>query len=162
MNKIQVLDIMPGTTVDGPGLRTSIYVAGCQHRCKGCHNPQSWDFGAGVAMSIEEIMARVVEEDFNVTLTGGDPLWQVDKILPLAVAIKEKGYNIWCYTGFVWEDIVKSEQMVAILPYIDVIVDGRFVESERDVSLRFRGSRNQRMIDVKKSLESGKVVAWDK
>ena len=165
MDTIRVLDIMPGTTVDGPGLRTSIYVAGCKHHCKGCHNPQSWDFDGGVPMTIDEIMARVKEEDFNVTLSGGDPLWQVEKILPLAKAVKEAGYTLWCYTGFTWEEIIASERLSAVLPWVDVIVEGQFVEELRDVTLRFRGSSNQRIIDVPKSLNlietgTGAVELW--
>ena len=160
-----MLDIMPGTTVDGPGLRTSIYVAGCKHHCNGCHNPQSWDFAGGVPMTIDEIMARVKEEDFNVTLSGGDPLWQVEKILPLAKAVKEAGYTLWCYTGFTWEEIIASERLSAVLPWVDVIVEGQFVEELRDVTLRFRGSSNQRIIDVPKSLNlietgTGTVELW--
>ena len=165
MDTIRVLDIMPGTTVDGPGLRTSIYVAGCKHHCNGCHNPQSWDFAGGVPMTIDEIMARVKEEDFNVTLSGGDPLWQVEKILPLAKAVKEAGYTLWCYTGFTWEEIIASERLSAVLPWVDVIVEGQFVEELRDVTLRFRGSSNQRIIDVPKSLNlietgTGTVELW--
>lgn len=158
METIQVIDIMPGTTVDGSGLRTSIYVAGCRHRCPGCHNPQSWDFDAGVPMTVDEIMERITEEDFNVTLTGGDPLWQVEKILPLAKAIKEHGYNLWCYTGFTWEEILASPRLSQILPWVDVIVEGRFVESLRDISLRFRGSSNQRIIRVAESLASSSIL----
>lgn len=157
---IQVIDIMPGTTVDGPGLRTSIYVAGCRHACPGCHNPQSWNFDEGVPMTVAEIMERVEDEGFNVTLTGGDPLWQVEKIIPLAQAVKSRGYNLWCYTGFTWEDIVASERLSAILPWVDVIVEGRFQEKLRDISLRFRGSSNQRMILVKESLAAGAPVLF--
>lgn len=157
MGTIQVLDIVPGTSVDGVGLRTSIYLAGCKHCCKGCHNPQSWDFNAGTSMKVEEIIERVVEEDCNVTITGGDPLWQIDKVLPLVKEIKQKGYNIWCYTGFTWEEIRVSSQLSQILEWIDVIVDGRFIEEQRDISLRFRGSSNQRIIDVQKSLKTNLI-----
>ena len=108
-------------------------------------------------MEVEEIMERVIEEDFNVTLTGGDPLWQVDKVLPLVKAIKEKGYNIWCYTGFTWEEIIDSPQLSQILEWVDVIVEGRFVEELRDISLRFRGSSNQRIIKVKETLENNLI-----
>lgn len=160
MNTIQVIDIMPGTTVDGPGLRTSIYVAGCRHACPECHNPQSWDFNAGAAMTIEDIMERVEEEGFNVTLTGGDPLWQTEKIIPLAQAIKARGYNLWCYTGFTWEEITASERLSAILPWVDVVVDGRFRKDLRDVSLRFRGSSNQRIILVKESLAASAPILY--
>lgn len=160
METINVLDIMPGTTVDGSGLRTSIYVAGCKHHCKGCHNPQSWDFGGGVPMTVSEIMERIIEEDFNVTLSGGDPLWQVEKILPLAKAIKAAGYTLWCYTGFTWEEITASERLSSILPWVDVMVEGRYEEKRRDISLRFRGSSNQRIIDVARSLSAGEIIEY--
>ena len=116
-------------------------------------------------MTIDEIMARVKEEDFNVTLSGGDPLWQVEKILPLAKAVKEAGYTLWCYTGFTWEEIIASERLSAVLPWVDVIVEGQFVAELRDVTLRFRGSSNQRIIDVPKSLilietGTGTVELW--
>ena len=111
----------------------------------------------GCGCDIKEIMERVIEEDFNVTLTGGDPLWQVDKVLPLVKAIKEKGYNIWCYTGFTWEEIIDSPQLSQILKWVDVIVEGRFVEELRDISLRFRGSSNQRIIKVKETLENNLI-----
>ncbi|MDE5626274.1 MAG: 4Fe-4S cluster-binding domain-containing protein, partial [Muribaculaceae bacterium] len=98
-----MLDIIPGTSVDGPGLRTSIYFAGCAHRCPGCHNPQSWDFTAGNEMSINEIVEEVDRHGFNVTFSGGDPLYQLPALIPLAKALREKGYTIWCYTGFRYE-----------------------------------------------------------
>lgn len=144
----QVIDIIRGTTVDGPGFRTAIYLAGCAHECPGCHNPQSHDPHAGVKMTIDEIMEVVREEDFDVTLTGGDPLFSPGKTLVLAKAIHEAGYNVWLYTGYTYEEILADESLKAVLPYVDVVVDGRFVESLRDSDLRFRGSSNQRIIPV--------------
>ncbi|MDE6756933.1 MAG: 4Fe-4S cluster-binding domain-containing protein, partial [Muribaculaceae bacterium] len=94
---IRVIDIVPGTSVDGPGLRTSIYVAGCRHRCAGCHNPQTWDFAQGVEMTVSDIMEVIEENGFNVTLTGGDPLYSLPAITPLVVAVAEAGYTIWLY-----------------------------------------------------------------
>lgn len=116
--------------------------------------------GEDKAVPIEEIMERVTEEDFNVTLTGGGPLWQVEKILPLAKAIKENGYTVWCYTGFTWEEITASDRLSSILPWIDVVVEGRFEEELRDISLRFRGSSNQRMIRVAESLARNEVCLY--
>lgn len=156
---LQVIDIVDGTIVDGPGLRTSIYFAGCRHACEGCHNPQSWDFSAGQSMSVAEIMERVDEADSDVTLTGGDPLYQIDELIPLCRAIREKGYGIWCYTGFEYEQILADPSLSRILDYADVIVDGPFVLAQRDISLRFKGSANQRLIDVKRSRE-GKISIW--
>ncbi len=97
---IKVLDIIAGTAVDGPGLRTSIYFSGCTHQCEGCHNPQSWDFNAGKDMTEEEIIDIVEENGFNVTFTGGDPMCRAAALVPLAKELKSRGYNIWCYTGY--------------------------------------------------------------
>lgn len=156
---LQVIDIVDGTIVDGPGLRTSIYFAGCRHACEGCHNPQSWDFSAGTPMSIEEIMARVEEADSDVTLTGGDPLYQIDELIGLCEAIRQKGYRIWCYTGFEYEQILADPSLARILDYADVIVDGPFILAQRDISLRFKGSANQRLVDVRKSRQ-GEIAIW--
>lgn len=160
MNKVNVIDIVRGTTVDGPGFRTSIYFAGCCHECDGCHNPQSWDFNAGSPMSVDELMEIVEEEDFDVTFTGGDPLYHVDFMVSFADRIHALGKNIWLYTGFTWEQIVKDSNLSKILKHIDVIVDSPFVKSLRDTDLLFRGSSNQRIIDVSKSLMLGKLVNW--
>lgn len=159
---MQVLDIIEGTTVDGPGLRTSIYLAGCKHQCEGCHNPQSWDFDGGKAMSIDEILAVVEENGFNVSLSGGDPMYMAEEAGELCRRIRSELHKtVWCYTGFVWEAIVGKAEFMPLLENIDVLVDGPFVLSRRDISLRFRGSGNQRVIDVKKSLETGVVTVLD-
>lgn len=158
--KLRVLDIVFGTSVDGPGLRTSIYFAGCHHRCPGCHNPQSWDPEGGKDMTVEEIMDVITENGFNVTFSGGDPLYQSDAIIPLAQAIAKEGFTIWCYTGFLYEDIVSHPQYDELLKLVDVLVDGPFIESQRDISLRFRGSHNQRLIDVAASTPD-RIVLWN-
>ena len=144
---LRVLDIVAGTSVDGPGLRTSIYFAGCHHKCPGCHNPQSWDPEGGTAMTVEQIMAEIVENDFNVTFSGGDPLYQdPEALLELATAIRDAGYTLWCYTGFVYEEIKDNPRYTALLPLFETVVDGPFVEALRDTSHIFRGSSNQRLI----------------
>ena len=157
----RVIDIVPGTSVDGPGLRTSIYFAGCAHQCEGCHNPQSWPFHSGHDMSVDDIMKIVEENGFNVTFSGGDPIYQAEALLPLAKRLKSQGYNIWCYTGFLFEDLPGNPQASALLPYLDVIVDGPFRMPLRDISLQFRGSSNQRIINVAESLRTGTTVLWD-
>lgn len=144
----RVLDIIRGTTVDGPGFRTAIYLAGCRHQCPGCHNPQSWDFNAGSEMTLEEIMDIVKEEDFDVTLTGGDPLYNPETTEELAKAITDTGHSVWLYTGFTYEEILASPRLSLPLPYIEAIVDGPFIESLRDPDLLFRGSSNQRIIKL--------------
>ncbi len=157
---LRVLDIVGGTSVDGPGLRTSIYFAGCSHHCQGCHNPQSWDAAGGDAMTIDEIMAVIDENDFNVTLSGGDPMFQVDELIELARRVKSAGRNIWCYTGYTYEQVCADDRMSRLLPYIDVLVDGPYIELKRDLGLRFRGSSNQRLVDVRRSRPDCPVL-WD-
>ncbi|MGM9845081.1 MAG: anaerobic ribonucleoside-triphosphate reductase activating protein [Muribaculaceae bacterium] len=157
---MRIIDIIEGTTVDGPGLRTSIYFAGCAHKCPGCHNRQTWDFGGGAPSSAAEVMERVLAADFNVTLTGGDPLYQAAELLHLVKSISEAGYTIWCYTGFEWADIIVDHDMAALLPFIQVVVDGPYIEALRDTDLLFRGSANQRLIDVKASLAAADIVLW--
>ena len=145
-SKYRVLDIVRGTTVDGPGFRTAIYFSGCRHECPGCHNPQSWDFNAGKEMTLAELMDVIKEEDFDVTLTGGDPLYHPEEIAILAEKIKAIGHTVWLYTGFTIEEIRSSPRLSLPLPHIDVIVDGPFIAALRDPDLQFRGSSNQRII----------------
>lgn len=144
MLPLRVIDIVEGTSVDGPGLRTSIYLAGCAHACPGCHNPQTWDFKAGRDMSVDELMDIIRRNDFNVTFTGGDPMYQAEALLPLAREIHNAGYTIWCYTGFTLEQL--HGHMLELLPYLEALVDGPFIEALRDTDLHFRGSSNQRII----------------
>ena len=147
---LRVLDIIDGTIVDGPGLRTSIYLAGCAHQCPGCHNPSSWDFEGGTETSIDALVDHVRENDFDVTLSGGDPLYQLPGVIALCKRIRhELKKNVWLYTGFTIEQISESPILQSILDEVDTIVEGPFVESLRDPSLHFRGSSNQRIIHLK-------------
>ena len=148
---IRILDILEETMADGPGLRTSIYCAGCAHNCPGCHNPQSWDFHGGKEVSVDELLEVVKADEFaDVTFSGGDPLYQVEAFTELARRIKdETGKNIWCYTGFTYEEVLADERFSQILPYIDVLVEGPFVMDLRTTDLPFRGSSNQRIIRLK-------------
>ena len=148
---IRVLDIAYETMADGPGLRTSIYCAGCGHHCPGCHNPQSWDFNGGCEMSVQELLDIIKDDEFaNVTFSGGDPFYQVEAFTELARRIKEEtNKTIWCYTGYTHEQILADDRLKALLPYLDVLVDGPFIEKLRDTTLPFRGSSNQRIIRLK-------------
>ena len=160
-NNIRVLDIKYGTSVDGIGLRTSIYCAGCQNHCRGCHNPQSWDENGGEPTSVEVLFKNIVDADMNVTFTGGDPMLHPEGFIELAQMIKNNtDKNIWCYTGYKFEDLMLHPIRRKLVELCDVIVDGRYVESERDLSLHFRGSRNQRVIDVQKSLH-GEIICLE-
>ena len=146
--KIRVLDIIEETMADGPGLRTSIYCAGCLHHCRGCHNPQSWDMNGGKEMSIDDLMEVIKSDEFsNVSFSGGDPFYQVEGFTELAKRIKaETNKTIWCWTGFTYEEILADKKLSMMLPYIDVLVDGPFIEAKKDKDLLFRGSSNQRII----------------
>ena len=137
--------------MDGPGFRTSIYCAGCAHRCPGCHNPQSWDFAGGKEVTVEELLEVIKSDEFaNVTFSGGDPLYQVEAFTQLARRVKEEtDKTIWCYTGFTYEEVLADPRLSQILPYLDVLVDGPYVEALRDTDLPFRGSSNQRIINLK-------------
>ncbi len=159
---IRVLDIVEDTMVDGPGLRTTVYCAGCRHRCSGCHNPQSWDFNAGRDMSTDEIMKVILADPFaDVTFSGGDPMYQPEGFAELAKAIKSKtNKTIWCYTGFSFEQIMSDSRLQPLLLQLDVVVDGPYKKELRDTDLRFRGSSNQRIIDVRRSLEEKRGVEW--
>lgn len=148
--------------VDGPGFRTAIYCAGCAHACPGCHNPQSWAFGEGREMSTEALMAVIEADPFaDVTFTGGDPMYQAEGFTALAEAIKRQTpKTIWCYTGFTFEALLRDEACHRLLESIDVLVDGPFIERLRDPDLLFRGSSNQRLVDVPRSLAEGRAVAF--
>lgn len=160
MQIYNVLDIIRGTTVDGPGFRTAIYLAGCTHKCLGCHNPQSWDVNSGIPMSLEEIIRIVEEEDFDVTITGGDPLFDPHALQKLVRHIKKNRHNIWIYTGYNWEEIIVSPPLLNSIKEADVLVDGPFMEELKDPDLYFRGSSNQRIIDIKKSLDLGRIILY--
>lgn len=160
--RIIVMDIVKDTVVDGPGFRTAIYAAGCGHACPGCHNAQSWDISHGYAVEVVDIAEELLRDPFaDVTFSGGDPLMQVEAFSRLARQIKSRSRKtIWCYTGYRYENVVESPRLSMILPYIDVLVDGRFEQGLQDKELFFRGSSNQRLVDVKASLDSGEVHSY--
>ena len=158
---LRILHIVEGTSVDGPGLRTSIYMAGCNHHCPGCHNPASWNPQGGEERTLDELMQVIAYNEAPVTLSGGDPLQQPEGTCALISRIKhELGYNVWCYTGYTWEEIVNDPKLFKVVQELDVLVDGPFKMAERDISLRFCGSRNQRLIDVQRTLDSGVLTLW--
>ncbi|GGE62518.1 anaerobic ribonucleoside-triphosphate reductase activating protein [Priestia taiwanensis] len=146
---MKVMNIVHDSVVDGEGLRTVIFFAGCPHFCKGCHNPKSWNIENGVDMSADEILCEIMNNELtDVTFSGGEPFYQAEEVKTLAKRVKEAGKNLWIYTGYTIEKIYESsnEHMVQLLSYADVLVDGPFVEKEKDLSLPFRGSCNQRII----------------
>ena len=161
MDKLRVLHIVEGTSVDGPGLRTSIYLAGCRHHCPGCHNPESWNIGGGEERTLDELMEVIAYNEAPVTFSGGDPLAQAEPLAHLIKRIKnELGYNVWCYTGYTWQQVTQQPELMEAVKQIDVLVDSPFLMAERDTKLRFRGSRNQRLIDVQATLAQGTLQEW--
>lgn len=159
---LSILDIVEDTMVDGPGFRTSIYCAGCPNACPGCHNPKSWNIENGRMMTTEDIMKIIESDPFaNVTFSGGDPMFQPEGFTELAQAIRKRtNKTIWCFSGFTFEALVRNEKQRELLRLIDVLVDGPFVQDLRDEDLLFRGSSNQRLIDVPRSLEEGRAVLY--
>ena len=163
MATISILEIVEDTTVDGPGFRTSVYSSGCPHHCPGCHNPQSWSIDNGHPVEIEEILKVILDDPFaDVTFTGGDPMFQPQGFTALAKAINQhSNKNIWCYTGYRFEELLQNPAQRTLLEQIDTLVDGRFIEALKDEELRFRGSSNQRIIDVQASLKKGDIVVME-
>lgn len=157
-------DIQPDSVVDGTGIRAVVWTQGCSHNCPGCHNPGTHDFKGGFEVDVEEVNEVISELEFQdgITFSGGDPFFQPEACAKIAKHIQSLGMNVWCYTGFLFEDLLKaSAKKKAIMDFlsnIDILVDGPFVISKRSYSAKFRGSSNQRIIDVKKSLEEGSVV----
>ena len=160
-------EIQQDSIVDGEGIRSVIWFQGCSHNCPGCHNPETHDFNAGEIVSLEEMKAQIDELEFQagVTFSGGDPMMQVEALTELASYVHEKGMNVWVYTGFTFEELMmlaeKNDNYRKALEEIDVLVDGKFVLYLKDNSLEWCGSSNQRVIDVKKSLDKGEVVLYN-
>lgn len=145
--KISVLKIVGNTAADGPGLRTSVYLAGCGHYCPGCHNPQSWDINNGTMIEIDDLVEEIESYgNKKVTITGGDPFYQPGALVKLLQELKKRDYNIWVYTGYSYLELAFLSDLKGFaLRYIDGLVDGLYIQELRDTSLRFRGSSNQKI-----------------
>ena len=153
---MNILYTYPETIVDGEGIRYSIYFAGCSHHCKGCHNPESHNPNAGKLLSDDVLDQMIKEMQGNplldgITLSGGDPFYNPQEMLAILKKLKnETQLNIWCYTGYVYEDLLEDKERKPLLAYIDVLVDGPFIQEEFSPTLQFRGSKNQRIIKLHK------------
>ena len=153
--------IVGDSIVDGPGIRTTIFCQGCPHHCPGCHNPETWDFGCGTDMAVEDIVSIVRSNPLcrGVTFSGGEPFAQAEAFAKLAKLLKEKGYEVASYSGYTFEELLTgSEAQKSLLKAIDILIDGPFLMQEKSLELIFRGSRNQRILDAKKSLAEGRAV----
>lgn len=151
---MRVLSVLEESVVDGPGVRTVIFTAGCPHRCLGCHNPESWNPRGGSDISVEELLGRVEMSAWEgVTISGGEPFLQPSELSAVVRGCKALGKNVWIYTGYTIEALqqLENEDIDIVLDYADVLVDGRFEQPLMDRSLRFRGSSNQRIIFLNKA-----------
>lgn len=144
--------------VDGPNLRTVVWTQGCRHNCIECHNPSTHSFTDGILADADEVLEVMLRQGKDVTFSGGDPMEQALACGYIAEGLKKNGVNIWCYTGYTFEHILTDESKYNFLKYIDVLVDGKFDLQQRNLTLAFRGSNNQRIIDVQKSLKEKKVI----
>lgn len=157
-------DLQEDSIVDGEGIRTVIWTQGCPHACKGCHNPQTHDFNGGVEVDVDEVIEilKEIKGQDGITLSGGDPVCQSEACYEISKAAHEMGLNVWCYTGFTYEAMLRIPSRRKLLEEIDVLVDGKFVLEEKSYDLYFKGSRNQRIIDVQRSLQEERVVLVEK
>ena len=154
--------IVSDSIVDGPGIRVTVFCQGCPHHCPGCHNPETWEFGCGTPMAEEDILAIVRSNPLcrGVTFSGGEPFAQGEAFAKLAKLLKEHRYEVASYSGYTFEQLLTGTPgQKALLEAIDVLIDGPFLLEERSLELSFRGSRNQRILDVPKSLAAGKAVS---
>lgn len=172
MGQRMVADYKRFLMTDGEGIRCSIYVSGCPFRCDGCYNSSIWDFQAGYEYNqkLEDMIMDDLSQSFvqGLTLLGGEPLLNTTILIPLCRKIRERfGHtkDIWCWTGYTWEELMRPGETPdkrELLELIDILVDGRYLKDQHDSLLQFRGSKNQRILDVPKSLEAGKPVIWAK
>ena len=158
---VRINDVIPESIVDGFGFRYVIFAQGCKHNCKECFNPHTHNFNAGSNVSLEMILEDIREYlDIldGVTFSGGDPFEQAPVFAELAKEIKKLGLNVWSYSGYTFEQILECPTKKLLLEEIDVLVDGKFDVTKKDLKLSFRGSANQRVIDVKESLKENKII----
>lgn len=164
--KIRLADstVLKDSIVDGEGLRAVIWTQGCSHNCPGCHNPKTHDFNSGILVDTEYVKEQLKELKIQdgITLSGGDPFFQIEACCDIAKYAKSIGLNVWAYTGFLFEDLIKLPNALELLNYIDVLIDGKFEIENQSYDCKFRGSTNQRIINVKKSLKENKTCTIKK
>ncbi len=166
MSKIRIAGYVDDSIVDGPGIRFTIFTQGCAHHCFNCHNPETWDFDKGKDVDIDELISKIKRNPLlqGITLSGGDPLYQVNACLELVKKVKElnSDLDIIIYTGFTFEELAinfkKNNYLLSLLKLSDILIDGKYEDSLRDLTLKFRGSSNQRVINLKKTFLEEKIV----
>lgn len=163
---LRLSGVIDQSIVDGPGMRMTVFTQGCPHRCPGCHNPETHSPRGGFDMSVGEVLSRFDANPIlsGITLSGGEPVAQAEALAPLAAAVKARGKNVWCYTGHTFEKLVPmlpaNPGLGALLRSVDVLVDGRYEENLRNIALSYRGSSNQRVLNMPASLAGGCAVFW--
>lgn len=165
--KLQLAGVVRESIVDGPGIRMTVFVQGCPHHCKGCHNQHTWSFEGGYTSSVERILEEAAKDKLlkGITLSGGEPFTQAKALAKLSKEAHAMGLNVFCYTGYTFEALYQQfdahPEYRELLEQCDWLVDGPFIEEEMSLMLHFRGSRNQRILNVKESLEKGEAVLSD-
>ena len=163
---MRIANTVSDSIVDGPGLRFTVFTQGCPHRCPGCHNPDTHDPAGGREAAVEELAEKLLSNPLTdgLTLSGGEPFCQAAECARLAAIVREKGLNVWVYTGYTYERLLEGDLPGALelLELTDVLVDGPFVEARKSYAALFRGSTNQRLIDVPRSLAAGRAVLWER
>lgn len=160
--ELRICGVEPESIVDGPGFRYVVFTQGCPHNCPGCHNPQTHPFEGGKMVTVERLFGQICENPLlkGVTFSGGEPFCQPAPLAELGRMVHERGLDVVTFTGFLYEDLLakQDEEVNALLAQTDVLIDGPFLLAEKDLTLRFRGSRNQRLIDMKRTRQEGRVV----
>lgn len=161
---MKIYGLVQDSIVDGPGFRFVCFTQGCPHHCPGCHNPDSHDPHSGTEMTTDDVLAQMLSNPLTdgLTLSGGEPFMQAEDCLTLARAAHAKGLNVWSYSGWTFEHLLHNgtDAQKSLLRELDVLVDGPYVQEERSLTLNWRGSRNQRVIDVQATLASGEIVLF--
>ncbi len=159
-NQIRIAGLTDDSIVDGKGFRFVIFTQGCLHHCKGCHNPETWAMDGGNIMNIEEIEEKIARNGLldGITFSGGDPFYQPKPCAELAKWAKSRGLNVWAYTGFLYEELLEIPEVKEFLDLVDVLIDGPFILEEKSLLLNFRGSKNQRVIDLNETRNQNKIV----
>jgi len=161
---LRIADIVNDSIVDGPGLRFTVFVQGCKHNCKGCHNPDTHNLYGGRLVDTDYILSEFYKNPLldGITFSGGEPFLQPKPLSVIAKDIKSAGFNVIVYTGFTWEKLMENkENYYELLEYTDILIDGPFIEELKSYDLMFKGSSNQRAIDVFKSFSENKVVLYE-
>ena len=160
---LRVAGMIEESIVDGPGLRFVLFLQGCHMHCPGCQNPQTWDFEGGTPVVAQDILSRIQGDPLvhGITFSGGEPFEQAEALVPLAAELKLRGYHLMAFSGYTFEQLVQKPECRGLLSLLDLLVDGPFLEEQKSLELRFRGSRNQRILNMEASRNAGWIPVMD-